>query len=87
MSAIPASLKVSWEPPPKKDRNGPISYRIEYTRAKGSNDTVTVSSETTHTILSRLYPFVTYLVRVAASTVNGTGPYSIDVVQMSGEDG
>ena len=87
-SANPASLMVSWQPPPMIDHNGPITYMINYTRV-GSNDmmSVNVNSGTTYTI-SGLVAFVNYSVIVAARTVNGAGPFSNPpVVHRSGEDG
>ena len=86
-SHYPASLNVSWQPPPSRDRNGPNSYVIQYIRV-GSSDmmTVNVTSGTTHTI-SGLVAYVNYSVIVAAMTVNGTGPFSDPpVVGRSGED-
>ena len=46
---------------------------------------VTVTSGTKHTI-SGLVSFVVYLVRVAAMTSHGTGPFSDPIVELSGED-
>ena len=85
-SVNPASLMVSWQPPPKIHHNGPITYIINYTRI-GSSDmiSVNVNSGTTHTI-SGLVAYVDYSVIVAARTVNGYGPFSNPVVQRSGED-
>ena len=86
-SVNPASLMVSWDPPPMIDHNGPITYRIQYTRA-GTSDmmSVNVNNGTTYTI-SGLVAFVDYSIIVAARTVNGTGPISgPPVVQRSGED-
>jgi len=79
---------VSWDPPPAIDHNGPISgYVIEYTRVESSDMmSVTVTSETTYTI-SGLVAYTNYSVRVAAMNVNGTGPFSNPVVQVSGQDG
>ena len=71
-----------------RDRNGPNSYMIQYTRV-GSSDimSVNITSGTTHTI-SGLVAYVNYSVIVAAMTVNGTGPFSEHpVVGRSGEDG
>ena len=68
----PASLKVSWQLPPNRDRNGPITgHVIQYARV-GSSDmmSVNVTSGTTHTI-SGLVAYVNYSVIVAAMTVNG----------------
>ena len=45
----------------------------------------TIPSETTLTIAG-LVPFVDYLVRVAAMTVNGTGTFSDPETQTSGQD-
>ena len=87
-SVNPASLMVSWQPPPMIDHNGPITYMINYTRV-GSSDmmSVNVTSGTTH-LISGLVAYVDYSVTVAARTVNGTGPFSNPpVVQRSGEDG
>ena len=87
-SVNPASLMVSWQPPPMIDLNGPIiSHVIQYTRV-GSSDmmSVNVNSGTTYTI-SGLVAYIDYSVTVAARTVNGTGPFSSAVVQRSGEDG
>ena len=86
-SHYPASLNVSWQPPPTRDHNGPISYVIQYNRV-GYNEmlSVNVTSGTTHTI-SGLVAYVNYSVIVAAMTVNGTGPFSDPpVVGRSGED-
>ena len=87
-SVNPASLMVSWQPPPPIDHNGPITYMIQYTRV-GSSDMMSMNAtnRTTHTI-SGLVAFVDYSVTVAARTVNGTGPFSNPpVVNRSGEDG
>ena len=87
-SHIIASLNVFWQPPTVRNRNGPNTYVIQYTRV-GSSDTmsVNVASGTTHTI-SGLVAYVNYSVIVAAMTVNGTGPFSDPpVVGRSGEDG
>ena len=84
----PASLKVSWQLPPNRDRNGPITgHVIQYTRV-GSSDmmSVNVTSGTTHTI-SGLVAYVNYSVIVAAMTVNGTGLFSNIMMGRSGEDG
>jgi len=83
-SVNPSSLRVSWQPP--LDNNGIITgYLIEYTMA-GSNNTITESILTGNVLqLSELVPFVDYLVRVAARSTNGVGPFSNAVVQISGQ--
>ena len=86
-SVNPASLEVSWQPPLEINWNGPIVHVIQYTRIGLSNTmSENVNSGTTHTI-SELVAYVDYSVRVAAMNVNGTGPFSNPVIEMSGEDG
>ena len=86
-SVDPASLIVSWDPPPMIDHNGPItSYVIQFTRVESSDIlSVTINSGTTHTI-SGLVAYADYSVTVAAMNVNGTGAFSNLVVGRSGED-
>ena len=88
MSAHPASLDLSWQPPPEIDQNGPITgYEIQYTMV-GSNVIMneTISSGNMYTI-TELRPFVNYSVVMAAITVNGTGPFSSPVIELSGHEG
>ena len=89
-STDPTSLRVTWQLPSDiMYRNGPIiGHVIQYSRV-GSNDTmmsITVNNGTTHTI-SGLVACTKYSVRVAAKTVNGTGPFSTPELQVSGGDG
>ena len=85
-SVNPASLMVSWDPPPMIDHNGPITYMIQYIRV-GTSDMMNVNSGTTQYTISGLVAFVDYSIIVAARTINGTGPISgPPVVQRSGED-
>ena len=85
----PASLMVSWQPPPMIDHNGPITGHVILYTMVGSSDTISVNvnSGTTHTI-SGLVAYVDYSVTVAAMTVNGTGSFNDPAVMgRSGEDG
>ena len=84
----PASLMVSWQPPPVIDHNGPLTgHVIQYSRL-GSSDMMNddVTSGTTHTI-SGVVAYSNYSVKVTAVNDQGTGPFSNPVVQVSGEDG
>ena len=85
-SVNPASLGVSWQQPPVIDRNGPITgYVIQYTRVETSDMmSENVNNGTAHTI-SGLVAYVDYSVSVAAVNVNGTGPFSMPIVERSGE--
>ena len=88
MSAHPGSLNISWEPPEEINQNGPITdYVIRYSRV-GSNVTMDeiVTSSNIYTI-TELYPFVNYSVEMAATNVNGTGPFSNPIVELSGHEG
>ena len=86
-SADPASLIVSWQPPPPINHNGPITgYVIQYTRVRSSDMmSVNVTSGSTPTVLE-LRVFTNYSVTVAAINAIGTGPFSDPVVNISGED-
>ena len=71
------SFTMTWTPPPEGQQNGEIvSYEVEY-REEGSNSTVvnTTTRGMRYTVedltTDRVYQF-----RVAANTVNGTGPFS-----------
>ena len=86
-SLDPASLMVSWQPPLAINQNGPITrYLIGYEIIGGDVTTVTTVTETEY-IIPGLIPFVTYSVQVAPRNVNGTGPFSSTVMQISGQDG
>lgn len=60
-------------------RNGEIDgYKIRYkAKRRGSGgDTVVTSDISQEKTIDELKPATSYLVRVAASTINGTGPFS-----------
>ena len=71
------SFTMSWDPPPKEHQNGGIvSYEVEY-REEDSNSTVV--NATTRGMRYTAEDLTTdrvYQFRVAATTVNGTGPFS-----------
>ncbi|XP_046582753.1 neogenin-like isoform X1 [Haliotis rubra] len=73
-------VRVSWSPPPARKRHGIITqYKIQYKRRgsrRGDVCTVMTSRKPLEYILTDLEESATYRVRVAARTVNGTGPYS-----------
>ena len=88
MSAHPESLELSWQPPPEIYRNGPIiGYEIQYTMV-GSTVAMdeVIGSRNAYTIIE-LLPFVNYSIVIAAITVNGTGPFSAPVIELSGPEG
>lgn len=84
------SVMVRWSPPLPKQRNGEItSYKLRYKfRDRGSRGhVVSVEGPENQHVLSNLDRGEAYLVRVAAVTVKGQGPYSAWVpVEMTTAD-
>ncbi|XP_071115924.1 neogenin-like [Haliotis cracherodii] len=76
----PRLVRLSWNPPPASKRHGKITqYKIQYKRRgsrRGDICTVMASRKPLEYILTDLEENSTYRVRLAARTVNGTGPYS-----------
>ena len=67
---------MMWAPPPKGQQNGEIvSYEVEY-REEGSNSTVVNTTRGMRYTAEDLTTDRVYQFRVAANTVNGTGPFS-----------
>ena len=70
------SFTMAWAPPPKGQQNGEIvSYEVEY-REEGSNSTVVNTTQGMRYTAEYLTTDRVYQFRVAANTVNGTGPFS-----------
>ena len=83
----PASLRVTWQPPPLIDQNGPItSYFITYHTIDDALNSGTVSATGNESIISGLDPFVSYSVQVAARNDKGLGAFSNIIDQVSGQD-
>ena len=83
-SINPASLKVLWQAPLELNQNGPLTgYTFQYTRSSIVMKE-TVANGFTY-VISGLVPFANYSVKMAAMTINGTGPFSTDIIQVSGE--
>ena len=67
---------MTWAPPSKGQQNGEIvSYTVEY-REEGSNSTVVDTTRGLRYTAEGLITDRVYQFRVAATTVNGTGPFS-----------
>ena len=67
---------MRWDPPPKRLQNGEIvSYEVHY-REEGSNSTVVKDTTELMYTAEDLTTDRVYQFRVAATTVNGTGPVS-----------
>ncbi|XP_077483965.1 neogenin protein frazzled isoform X7 [Amblyomma americanum] len=75
-AASSTSIIIRWEPPPKESQNGIITgYKIRY-KLKGSRrgDTITTDGNRRLYALSGLEKGAQYSVKIAALSVNGTGP-------------
>lgn len=75
-AASSTSIIIRWEPPPKESQNGIITgYKIRY-KLKGSRrgDTFTTDGNRRLFALSGLEKGAQYSVKIAALSVNGTGP-------------
>lgn len=71
------SLIVRWEPPPKEDQNGPITgYKIRYRKVKTPVQMETTPGNSRHFELTGLEKLAAYQVKIAAMTINGTGPFT-----------
>ena len=67
---------MKWVPPPKEQWNGEIlSYEVEY-REEGSSTVVNDTTQSMRYTAEDLTTDRVYQFRVAATTVNGTGPFS-----------
>ena len=80
------SISLSWSPPPFEKQNGLIQqYFLTITRNDTGMTFQQTSNATATTILS-LHPFSTYIIAVAAETVD-LGPFTEGVVVRLPEDG
>ena len=77
LSTFAHSFTMRWDTPPRRKQNGEIvSYEVQY-REEGSNSTVV--NDTAQGMMYTAEDLTTdrvYQFRVAATTVNGTGPFS-----------
>lgn len=94
------SIIVRWEPPSEEERNGPLTgYKIRYRKAKKSGvQTDTTPGNVKFYELKNLDRMSAYQIKIAAMTVNGTGPFTdwnnmetyendLDESQVPGEPG
>ena len=97
---IHQSIIIRWEPPPEEERNGPLTgYKIKYRKAKKSGQqTETTPGNVKFYELNNLDRMSSYQIKIAAMTVNGTGPFTdwtnietyendLDESQVPGEPG
>lgn len=73
------SITVRWEPPAEEERNGPLTgYKIRYRKARKltGQQTETTPGNVKFYELKNLDRMSAYQIKIAAMTVNGTGPFS-----------
>ena len=91
MDTDPAMLSVTYSSPLLQLHNGNLTgYVIRYTRVDADeSEVIMVSGDlaTTVVVISGLVPFVNYSVEIAAININGTGPFSVPAIGLSGQDG
>ena len=86
-AASSRSASISWNPPHLDEQNGVIvNYLINVT-VVGSGQTFQLSSTTTSLTVSTLLPYRTYLCIIAAVTSAGVGPYSVQFMLTTPQDG
>ncbi|XP_055609212.1 neogenin isoform X3 [Uranotaenia lowii] len=71
------SVTIRWQPPPVEDRNGQITgYKIRYRKNKKGLQVETTPANVRHWELKDLERLSAYQVKIAAMTVNGSGPFT-----------
>ncbi|KAJ6643801.1 Neogenin [Pseudolycoriella hygida] len=72
------SITMRWEPPPEEEQNGPITgYKIRYRKQKQKTVQVATSPANARRYeLTDLDRMGAYQVKIAAMTINGTGPFT-----------
>ncbi|XP_055311866.1 neogenin isoform X2 [Sitodiplosis mosellana] len=71
------SITVRWQPPPPEEQNGQITgYKIRYRKQKKHVQVETTPANVRHYELLGLDKKSVYQVKIAAMTVNGTGPFT-----------
>ncbi|GFT51976.1 neogenin [Nephila pilipes] len=75
--ASSSSIIIRWEPPPKEFQNGIITgYKIRVKKKNGNGETFTTDGNRRLYALVELEKGVQYMVKMAALSVNGSGPFT-----------
>lgn len=71
------SITIHWEPPPEEERNGQITgYKIRYRKIRETSQVKTTPATVRHFELNNLDRNSEYQIKIAAMTVNGSGPFT-----------
>lgn len=81
------SAILNWNPPLPVHQNGNITAYIINASVVGSGESLQFVSDSTLLELDTLAPYTTYSFVIAASTSVGMGPFSIEVVIETQEEG
>lgn len=84
---FPSRAVFSWQPPKLEYQNGVITEYQFSISVDFSNDTIQIVFPNTTGEVNNLQPYTTYRVRIAASTVVGTGPLGETLIFRTLEDG
>ena len=90
VTAVPhteSSIRVSWNPVPKGQRNGTISQYIVRVENGSVVRNVTVSADNLAIVIDNLEMYVTYSFQVQAFTSQGAGPFSPAINQSTVQKG
>ena len=89
MGIDPAMITVTYSSPLMQLHNGDLTgYVIKYTRVDtDESQMITVNGDASNSVISGILAFTNYSVQVAAMNINGTGPFSVPVIGLSGQDG
>ncbi|KAG8192662.1 hypothetical protein JTE90_009692 [Oedothorax gibbosus] len=75
--ASSTSIIIRWDPPPVESQNGIITgYKIRFKKKNGNGETFTTDGNRRLYALSGLEKASQYNIKIAALTVNGTGPFT-----------
>ena len=87
-SAIsPYSATLTWGPPPSEGQNGVITGYVIQVTVLETNEMFLLYTSNTYLEVNTLRPFRTYFCVIAAQTVIGDGPFGIQFVLKTPEDG
>lgn len=88
MVEVPSSdtLVLQWDLPAAEDQNGIIIGYVVEINATETGETFQLMTTLPTLMTNTLQPFTTYLCRIAARTMVGTGPYSIAVTAATLQD-
>lgn len=87
-SILARSITLSWNLPLPEDLNGVITgYTVKVENTDSGETSLFTTTERVYTVNTTLIPYQSYNISVAASTVEGRGPFSDSISVITPEDG